>query len=204
MVSFINVRLTSDELSSQNSSSLFCDLCSKLFKNSSSLHLHRVKLHKLIENDTDECIFRKKRSKLTADGVCYRYFCPKIGCKYEFNENNLHFFRDRRSLKQHFDKVHSEKRFLCSVCRLCKFSLERDKRYHEKKCGQQQQCKVSSNNSGHVVVAANVAPVIIYQPIIVTPVIKVVESSTTQQNNSKGILYTTSFCANGKLMQIIF
>lgn len=146
MASFINIYLTAEDLTSKLQT--YCGLCSKTFKNSSAYKMHRVKQHKLLENLTDEAILRKKPPKIR--NAKFRYFCPVGDCKYVWKEDfsaNLRFFPDRRSLKQHYDKVHTEKRFLCSICGVCQFSLERDKRYHEKICGRRSSSECAGNHS---------------------------------------------------------
>uniref|UniRef100_A0AC35UCP8 C2H2-type domain-containing protein n=1 Tax=Rhabditophanes sp. KR3021 TaxID=114890 RepID=A0AC35UCP8_9BILA len=64
----------------------------------------------------------EEKSKSSVDGKMV-FNCEVDDC--------LSYFVSRKGLRQHFGKVHAEKRFLCGIC-LAKFGLERDLKYHQK------------------------------------------------------------------------
>lgn len=73
--------------------------CKKIFSSGSNLGLHLAKTH-------------KKQCLKPTDDYKKQYHCPETKCIYN---NNLSF-KNMKLLKQHFLKVHAEKKFLCDKC----------------------------------------------------------------------------------------
>ncbi|XP_060083835.1 ATM interactor-like isoform X2 [Ylistrum balloti] len=65
------------------------------------------------------------------------YHCPKTSCPY--NISSPRHFASMKLLKQHFNKVHGEKKYKCGKCGAA-FSLSRDKDRHEVRCGVVYKC----------------------------------------------------------------
>ncbi|VDP14435.1 unnamed protein product [Soboliphyme baturini] len=166
---YVDVYSTEDELRSNIShSSLVCTTCSKTFANAPALHLHQVKTHKLLNgSDSDERLLRRIRrsdvDKPVGNGTDtqVRYFCPRSDCKYSApkgggrnlsvrsrgDNGDRSWFLSYRVLKQHYQRVHMAKRFTCSKCHYQRFSLLRDKTYHEKHCDPSRLQAVHCNTS---------------------------------------------------------
>ncbi|XP_055627144.1 ATM interactor [Toxorhynchites rutilus septentrionalis] len=107
--------------------------CSESFTNVSHLQLHLTKRHKLttVNVKTDK-----------TDHVKY-FHCPEQSCVYHVRASGEKFFTSFRSLKQHFLKMHSEKKFVCNHCDGKKsFATESLLRAHQTNCGQLFVCKV--------------------------------------------------------------
>lgn len=73
--------------------------CSSVFTSESNLNMHLAKTH-------------KKPQFMKSDSVQRQYHCPETGCVY----NGSLFFKSMKLLKQHFLKMHGEKKFLCDKC----------------------------------------------------------------------------------------
>lgn len=91
--------------------------CTGVFYSTSNLNLHLAKTHK------------KEHLLKNVDAV-REYYCPETDCLYNKNK----FFKSMKCLKQHYLKVHSEKKFVCDIC--CKgFSTQASKNAHVEYCG---------------------------------------------------------------------
>ena len=71
-----------------------------------------------------------KTQKLNENCNC-KYYCPIQNCKFNFNEakRSLPSFH---SLKNHFIRMHGNKKFKCSKC-LKSFSIKSEMERHESK-----------------------------------------------------------------------
>lgn len=80
---------------------LYCpeEGCSSIFSSGSNLNLHLVKTH-------------KKQNLKRADNFIRQYYCPETKCVY----NEKLFFKTMKLLKQHYLKVHAEKKYICEKC----------------------------------------------------------------------------------------
>ncbi|XP_055855492.1 ATM interactor [Episyrphus balteatus] len=100
--------------------------CQSVFKNSGNLQMHLKKHHKLstdsIKDNTDKL-----------------FFCPQLDCVYYDGPLNERGFKSLKFLKQHFQKVHAEKKFACSKCGKA-FGTQSMKESHEKNCGKEYIC----------------------------------------------------------------
>ncbi|XP_062572499.1 ATM interactor-like [Saccostrea cucullata] len=74
-------------------------------------------------------------------GTCtsLQCFCPVLSCKYSGQGTADRHFTSLKLLRQHFMKVHAEKKYRCEKCRLS-FGLDRDRRLHQGRCGQIYKC----------------------------------------------------------------
>nr|XP_018897617.1 PREDICTED: ATM interactor-like [Bemisia tabaci] len=118
------------------------DHCPRIFKSSSNLTMHLEKYHKLIEPNRSSL---EKKS----DNVIYQYYCPVKFCQYHDNiksNKKKIFFDQLKYLKQHFLKVHSEKRFTCSRCDKS-FSIEAALKRHLGECGIEFKCSCGQSYS---------------------------------------------------------
>ncbi|KHJ43732.1 hypothetical protein D918_06237 [Trichuris suis] len=106
-----------------------CEICGTRFRNIAAKHLHQRKSHfngSLLSGKSKCC-------RLTGPKVSF--FCPIANCK-RANEAKVQLpFASMRLVKQHYLKVHGERSLLCSICGFRRFSLPRDLRYHENRCG---------------------------------------------------------------------
>lgn len=80
---------------------LYCpeEGCTSIFTSGSNLHLHLMKTH-------------KKQNLKRSDNLIQQYHCPEAKCVYN---SNL-FFKTMKLLKQHYLKVHAEKKYVCEKC----------------------------------------------------------------------------------------
>ncbi|KAK5642311.1 hypothetical protein RI129_008478 [Pyrocoelia pectoralis] len=94
--------------------------CEQIFKSRANLQLHLVKTH---------------RQPWVTDTSLKEYYCPDIECIF----NSEKCFKTLKLLKQHYLKVHGEKRFLCDICNKGFPTLSARNR-HVKYCGINFQC----------------------------------------------------------------
>ncbi|RZB39279.1 hypothetical protein BDFB_013037 [Asbolus verrucosus] len=115
MNSYEKVYPTAEELCKVNKN-LSCPECSAIFNSDSNLNLHLAKTHKkahLLQRNNDNKI----------------YHCPVVNCSY----NSSAHFKQYKFLKQHYLKVHSEKNYICSLCKKG-FSTEAFRNRHFEYC----------------------------------------------------------------------
>ncbi|CDW54128.1 hypothetical protein TTRE_0000239701 [Trichuris trichiura] len=106
-----------------------CEICGIRFKNVAAKHLHQRKSHfngSLLSGNGKRCC-------LTGPKVSF--FCPISNCKRAKEATVQLPFASMRLVKQHYLKVHGDRSLLCSICGFRRFSLPRDLRYHENRCG---------------------------------------------------------------------
>ncbi|XP_014243336.1 uncharacterized protein LOC106663197 [Cimex lectularius] len=113
-----------------------CPYCSSVFANSSRLEMHLCKFH--------------KEGKLEAKKGNCLYFCPEESCKYALVEDRdpslLRFFTKLKYLRQHYQKMHLEKNFMCEKCKKY-FTTENYKNYHmAKECQIEFVCLICSKS----------------------------------------------------------
>ncbi|XP_064610845.1 LOW QUALITY PROTEIN: uncharacterized protein LOC135475040 [Liolophura sinensis] len=111
--------------------------CDKTLSNYGALRMHLVKTHKHYQNEEDRALGLKLKR---VDKTTYLYHCPVKSCpKHKYNGQANSYFTSMKLLKQHYGKLHAEKKFRCEKCGRG-FGLERDKRRHEETCGFLLQC----------------------------------------------------------------
>lgn len=69
------------------------------------------------------------------------YHCPELNCMYQFGQENGKHFKTMKYLRQHYQKVHLAKDFVCDDCGKA-FTLESQLRKHKKDvCGKVFACR---------------------------------------------------------------
>lgn len=108
--------------------------CGKIFKASSALNMHLTKHHR------NSCLAKRDAN------VTVRYFCPEEKCIY--NVNASRHFTQMKYLKQHYLKVHSEKKFSCQSCNKA-FATQELLKYHQQVCGIKFICSCGNSYSSY-------------------------------------------------------
>ncbi|XP_041377152.1 ATM interactor-like [Gigantopelta aegis] len=118
-----------EELSAAPKTNVSCPLsgCNKLFYSTATLRLHKAKVHGI------DKLYLEAKSK----DITYQYHCPAKGCMY--NPDSDRHFSTLKLLKQHYRKLHLEKKFFCTKCQKG-FGVNCDKERHEKTCGTVYHC----------------------------------------------------------------
>ncbi|KAK6185950.1 hypothetical protein SNE40_008077 [Patella caerulea] len=126
-VKYVDITLTEEELNIKVNNNISCDVegCNKTFTSGGSYLLHKTKTHPA------EGQVASLPKKKTSD-VVYRYHCPVFNCVY--NPQSERFFSSQKYLKQHYGKVHGEKKYLCGTCQKG-FAFDRDLKRHRETCG---------------------------------------------------------------------
>ncbi|XP_043461693.1 ATM interactor isoform X2 [Leptopilina heterotoma] len=106
-----------------------CEECDMRFKNLARYRMHNFKIH--------DKKYKLKANDETEKNV--QYHCPVNNCIYAINCNR--FFTQKRYLKQHYLKIHAERKYPCTLCPKS-FSTEAAKEAHVKVCGIRFECKV--------------------------------------------------------------
>lgn len=116
--------------------------CNSVFKKSPHLTMHLVKHHKIGKLGllTNQCVSR--------------FFCPVEGCIYNNKTAaDCKSFSQNRLLKQHYMKVHGQKKYECVKCET-KFSIQSIYKRHLNECGNMFYCEACGwqyNNKGSLV-----------------------------------------------------
>ncbi|XP_071958477.1 uncharacterized protein [Antedon mediterranea] len=123
---------TVEELSRQPEKNVPCpeEGCDMIFKTRPSLHMHVVKTHGLVQNQSESITYgrggkRKSRVKV--------FYCPVENCSRSVTLQKP--FNRRNSLRQHFFVCHGEKSFVCCKCGRG-FGTATTQKRHETICGQ--------------------------------------------------------------------
>ncbi|XP_070576024.1 ATM interactor-like [Ptychodera flava] len=108
--------------------------CSRIIATRTALKMHLNKTHRIYENPNEERLFipergEEKRKKKTVTKV---YFCPVDDCLRASKSKRP--FATLQLVKQHYMKIHAEKKMFCSKCQKG-FSTKTDHARHEKTCG---------------------------------------------------------------------
>lgn len=98
---------------------LNCPHCTSVFNTGSNLNLHLAKTHNLPHLLQSQSL----------QNVTKLYHCPVATCSY----NESKHFKKYKFVKQHYLKMHSEKKFICEKCKTG-FSTEASKRNHVEYC----------------------------------------------------------------------
>ncbi|OWF45089.1 ATM interactor-like [Mizuhopecten yessoensis] len=100
--------------------------CGQIFSNTSCLRMHVTKTHGIVQKSSSA------RDKDKSANLPIEYHCPKTSCPYSLSSPR--HFSSMKLLKQHYSKVHAEKKHKCEKCG-AGFGLSRDKERHEVRCG---------------------------------------------------------------------
>lgn len=103
--------------------------CSSTFRNLSNLNLHLEKHHRI------------NVLKATAPDTIVQYFCPIAKCKYNATDHpKAVYFKSKKYLRQHFLKVHADKKWICEKCQKS-FPSESFLIAHQRNCGEKFTCE---------------------------------------------------------------
>ncbi|XP_033755039.1 ATM interactor-like isoform X2 [Pecten maximus] len=100
--------------------------CGQILPTTSCLRMHIRKTHGIEQKSSST-----KNGGKNADFPT-EYHCPMTSCPY--NISSPRHFSSMKLLRQHFNKVHAEKKYKCGKCDAA-FGLNRDKERHEVRCG---------------------------------------------------------------------
>lgn len=119
------------ELTKEVRTNILCTVegCGKILPNTPALNMHLVKSHRVKDGLVNPTI----RKELTASQKLYS--CPIEGCPRGPNRP----FSQFSLVKQHFMKMHAEKKHKCSKCNNG-YSTEWDLRRHTEDCGRTYRC----------------------------------------------------------------
>ncbi|XP_066290070.1 ATM interactor-like [Branchiostoma lanceolatum] len=113
-----------------------CDVegCGQTVANQSALGMHMAKRHGLPRSmDKDLAPFTKGKKKKTTK----HFYCPVADCERRLGSRRP--FTSMFLIKQHYARMHAEKKFHCAKCGFG-FAFTRDLERHEKTCGQIWHC----------------------------------------------------------------
>ncbi|CAH1270260.1 ATMIN [Branchiostoma lanceolatum] len=113
-----------------------CDVegCGQTVANQSALGMHMAKRHGLPRSmDKDLAPFTKGKKKKTTK----HFYCPVPDCERRLGSRRP--FTSMFLIKQHYARMHAEKKFHCAKCGFG-FAFTRDLERHEKTCGQIWHC----------------------------------------------------------------
>ncbi|XP_035272870.1 ATM interactor-like [Anguilla anguilla] len=119
------------ELTKEVRTNILCTVegCGKILPNTPALNMHLVKSHRVKDGLVNPTV--RKSTK----GSQKLYCCPVEGCPRGPNRP----FSQFSLVKQHFMKMHAEKKHKCTTCSNC-YSTEWDLRRHAEDCGKTFHC----------------------------------------------------------------
>ncbi|XP_019629775.1 PREDICTED: ATM interactor-like [Branchiostoma belcheri] len=108
--------------------------CGQTVANQSALSMHMAKRHGLPRSmDTDLAPFTKGKKKKTIK----HFYCPVADCERRLGSRRP--FTSMFLIKQHYARMHAEKKFHCTKCGFG-FAFKKELERHEKTCGQIWHC----------------------------------------------------------------
>ncbi|KAJ8398532.1 hypothetical protein AAFF_G00420600 [Aldrovandia affinis] len=119
------------ELTKEVRTNILCTVegCGKILPNTPALNMHLVKSHRVKDGLVNPTVRKDMK------GSQKLYCCPVEGCPRGPNRP----FSQFSLVKQHFMKMHAEKKHKCAKCSNC-YSTEWDLRRHAEDCGKTFQC----------------------------------------------------------------
>ncbi|XP_064168636.1 ATM interactor isoform X1 [Anguilla rostrata] len=119
------------ELTKEVRTNILCTVegCGKILPNTPALNMHLVKSHRVKDGIVNPTIRKDMK------GLPKLYCCPIDGCPRGPNRP----FSQFSLVKQHFMKMHAEKKHKCDKCNNC-YSIEWDLRRHAEDCGKTYCC----------------------------------------------------------------
>uniref|UniRef100_A0A182JKK3 C2H2-type domain-containing protein n=1 Tax=Anopheles atroparvus TaxID=41427 RepID=A0A182JKK3_ANOAO len=119
--------------------------CGTTFQNASHLQMHITRHHRCAAPELHPVYDASDKDKQK------QFFCPCPTCCYFQTPseiaNGARYFSSFRSLKQHYLKVHGERKFGCSTCEKS-FATASYLRHHRLSCGQSFKCEHCSFSYG--------------------------------------------------------
>ncbi|XP_037608145.1 ATM interactor [Sebastes umbrosus] len=127
----IIIRPSITELSQEVRTNILCTVqgCGKILPNSPALNMHLVKSHRIKDGIVNPTVRKEMK------GSQKLYCCPVEGCPRGPNRP----FSQFSLVKQHFMKMHAEKKHKCFKCNNG-YSIEWDLKRHIEDCGKTYQC----------------------------------------------------------------
>ncbi|KAK1163497.1 ATM interactor-like [Acipenser oxyrinchus oxyrinchus] len=121
------------ELTKEVRTNILCTVegCGKILPNTPALNMHLVKSHRIQDGMVNPTVRKKKDIKASQKLYC----CPMEGCPRGPNRP----FSQFSLVKQHFMKMHAEKKYKCAKCSNS-YSTEWDLKRHSEDCGKMYQC----------------------------------------------------------------
>ncbi|CAN9507003.1 unnamed protein product [Ophioblennius macclurei] len=125
------VKPTITELTKEVRTNILCTVegCGKILPNTPALNMHLVKSHRIKDGIVNPTVRKEMK------GSQKLYCCPIEGCPRGPNRP----FSQFSLVKQHFMKMHAEKKHKCSKCNNG-YSTEWDLKRHIEDCGKTYQC----------------------------------------------------------------
>ncbi|KFB51300.1 AGAP012120-PA-like protein [Anopheles sinensis] len=119
--------------------------CEVTFQNASHMQMHIKRHHKTTAPELNGM------SKGSAKCEQNQFYCPSVECAYHQVPADVpiraRHFSSFKSLKQHYLKMHSERKFACSSCEKS-FATASFLRHHRLSCGKKFQCEHCSYSYG--------------------------------------------------------
>ncbi|XP_041124947.1 ATM interactor-like [Polyodon spathula] len=121
------------ELTKEVRTNILCTVegCGKILPNTPALNMHLVKSHRIQDGMVNPTVRKKKDIKASQKLYC----CPMEGCLRGPNRP----FSQFSLVKQHFMKIHAEKKYKCAKCGNS-YSTEWDLKRHSEVCGKMYRC----------------------------------------------------------------
>ncbi|XP_077983100.1 uncharacterized protein LOC144437941 [Glandiceps talaboti] len=125
---------TIEELMKQPQTNLTCTVpgCSRIISNPAAMKMHLNKVHHIYEHPNEAQLFVPLRRTGKKKSVTKLFYCPIEGCRRSVGSKR-HFAR-LPLVKQHYLKMHAEKKMFCRKCEKG-FSTQSDCKRHEEICG---------------------------------------------------------------------
>ncbi|XP_036391201.1 ATM interactor [Megalops cyprinoides] len=120
-----------NELTKEVRTNILCTVqgCGKILPNTPALNMHLVKSHRVKDGLVNPTVRKDMK------GLPKLYCCPIEGCPRGPNRP----FSQFSLVKQHFMKMHAEKKHKCAKCSNC-YSTEWDLKRHAEDCGKTYHC----------------------------------------------------------------
>jgi hypothetical protein len=116
-----------------------CDFCDEIFSQDSALKFHSEKVHGITlaaKKGFDEYTKTKSMSKSDKmkQNCIGKYFCSVENCKFHIISSKKQSLPTFHSLKNHFIRIHGEKRYTCPKPQCDKrFAIKSEMKRHEKR-----------------------------------------------------------------------
>ncbi|KAK5611334.1 hypothetical protein CRENBAI_018546 [Crenichthys baileyi] len=125
------IKPTIIELTKEVRTNILCTVegCGKILPNTPALNMHLVKSHRIKDGLVNPTVRKEMK------GSQKLYCCPIEGCPRGPNRP----FSQFSLVKQHYMKMHAEKKHKCTKCDNC-YSTEWDLKRHTEDCGKTYQC----------------------------------------------------------------
>lgn len=100
--------------------------CTSIFTNQANYEMHLEKHHRLSP--------AKKSDRLKL------FHCPELDCIYNYDKPRCKYFKNVKYLRQHYQKVHLSKNFICGECKKAFATETRLIKHQKEMCGKLFEC----------------------------------------------------------------